>query len=55
MTGLERPAHRLVEFARAGDDPTSAQLRSLHGAVASRIAAAGALTASTRGHQHAGG
>ena len=46
MTGLERKAHRLVELARSGDDPTAAQLLSLHGAVAARIAAEGALAAS---------
>lgn len=41
-TGLERKAHRLVELARAGDDPSATQLLSLHGAVAARIAAEGA-------------
>jgi hypothetical protein len=46
MTGLERKAHRLVELARAGDDPSAAQLLSLHGAVAARIAAEGAIAAS---------
>jgi hypothetical protein len=46
-TGLERKAHRLVELARSGDDPSAAQLLSLHGAVAARIAAEGALAAST--------
>jgi hypothetical protein len=46
MTGLERKAHRLVELARGGDDPSAAQLLSLHGAVAARIAAEGALAAS---------
>jgi Outer membrane lipoprotein len=46
MTGLERKAHRLVELARRGDDPTAAQLLSLHGAVAARIAAEGAIAAS---------
>jgi hypothetical protein len=46
MTGLERKAHRLVELARNGDDPTAAQLLSLHGAVAARIAAEGAIAAS---------
>lgn len=46
MTGLERKAHRLVELARSGDDPSAAQLLSLHGAVAARIAAEGALAAS---------
>ena len=46
MTGLERKAHRLVELARHGDDPTAAQLLSLHGAVAARIAAEGAIAAS---------
>ncbi len=45
-TGLERKAHRLVELARAGDDPSAAQLLSLHGAVAARIAAEGASAAS---------
>jgi hypothetical protein len=47
MTGLERKAHRLVELARSGDDPSAAQLLSLHGAVAARIAAEGAIAAST--------
>jgi hypothetical protein len=47
MTGLEQHAHRLVELARAGDDPTATQLLSLHGAVAARIAAEGAIAAST--------
>ena len=46
MTGLERKAHRLVELARTGDDPTAAQLLSLHGAVAARIAAEGAIATS---------
>jgi hypothetical protein len=46
-TGLERKAHRLVELARSGDDPSAAQLLSLHGAVAARIAAEGAIAAST--------
>jgi len=46
MSGLERKAHRLVELARSGDDPSAAQLLSLHGAVAARIAAEGALAAS---------
>jgi hypothetical protein len=46
MTGLGREAHRLLELARGGDDPSNAQLLSLHGAVAARIAAEGALTAS---------
>jgi hypothetical protein len=45
-TGLERKAHRLVELARSGDDPSAAQLLSLHGAVAARIAAEGAIAAS---------
>jgi hypothetical protein len=45
-TGLERRAHRLVELARAGDDPSAAQLLSLHGVVAGRIAAEGASAAS---------
>ena len=45
-TGLERKAHRLVELARAGDEPSAAQLLSLHGAVAARIAAEGASAAS---------
>jgi hypothetical protein len=44
-TGLERKAHRLVELGRGGDDPSAAQLLSLHGAVAARIAAEGASTA----------
>lgn len=46
MTGLEQKAHRLVELARGGDDPSAAQLLSLHGAVAARIAAEGAIAAS---------
>ncbi len=46
MTGLELKAHRLVELARSGDDPSAAQLLSLHGAVAARIAAEGAIAAS---------
>ena len=45
-TGLERKAHRLVELGRGGDDPSAAQLLSLHGAVAARIAAEGAIAAS---------
>ena len=45
-TGLDQKAHRLVELARAGDDPSAAQLLSLHGAVAARIAAQGAIAAS---------
>ena len=45
-TGLAQHAHRLVELARAGDDPTAVQLLSLHGAVAARIAAEGAIAAS---------
>lgn len=45
-TGLEQKAHRLVELARAGDDPSAAQLLSLHGAVAARVAAQGAIAAS---------
>jgi hypothetical protein len=45
-TGLEQKAHRLVELARAGDDPSAAQLLSLHGAVAARIAAEGASASS---------
>jgi hypothetical protein len=45
-TGLESKAHRLVELARAGDDPSAAQLLSLHSAVAARIAAEGASAAS---------
>lgn len=44
-TGLAQQAHRLVELARAGDDPTAAQLLSLHGAVAASIAAEGAIAA----------
>jgi hypothetical protein len=48
-TGLERKAHRLVELARAADDPSAAQLLSLHGAVAARIAAEGASAASAAG------
>ena len=43
MTGLDQKAHRLVELARGGDDPSAAQLLSLHGAVAARIAAEGAI------------
>jgi len=46
MSGLERKAHRLVELARNGDDPSAVQLLSLHGAVAARIAAEGAIAAS---------
>jgi hypothetical protein len=46
MTGLERKAHLLVELARGGDDPSAAQLLSLHGTVAARIAAEGAIAAS---------
>ena len=46
MTGLERKAHLLVELARSGDDPSAAQLLSLHGTVAARIAAEGAIAAS---------
>lgn len=46
MTGLDGKAHRLIELARTGDDPTAAQLASLHGAVAARIAADAALAAS---------
>lgn len=42
MSGLERKAHRLVELARSGGDPSAAQLLSLHGAVSARIAAEGA-------------
>jgi hypothetical protein len=45
-TGLDRKAHRLVELARSGDEPTAAQLLSLHGAIAARIAAEGAIAAS---------
>lgn len=45
-TGLERKAHRLVELARAGDDPSAAQLMNLHGAIAARIAAEGSVAAS---------
>lgn len=45
-TGLEQKAHRLVELARAADDPSAAQLLSLHGAVAARIAAEGASASS---------
>jgi hypothetical protein len=52
MTGLAQQAHRLVELAREEDDPSAAQLLSLHGAVAARIAAGGlvvaAATASTK-------
>lgn len=44
MTGLERQAHRLVELGRAGADPSAANLMSLHGAVAARIAAEGAAS-----------
>ena len=46
MTGLELRAHRLVELARAGDDPSAAELSTLHGCVAARIAAEGAIAAS---------
>jgi hypothetical protein len=46
-TDLERKAHLLVELARSGDEPSAAQLLSLHGAVAARIAAEGASAAST--------
>lgn len=46
MTELARKAQRLVELARSGDDPSAAQLLNLHGAVAARIAAEGALAAS---------
>lgn len=46
MTGLEQKAHRLVQLARGGDDPSAAELLSLHGAVAARIAAEGAIAAS---------
>ncbi len=46
MTGLELKAHRLVELARSGDDPSAGQLLSLHGAVAARIGAEGAIAAS---------
>jgi hypothetical protein len=46
MSGLELKAHRLVELARGGDDPSAVQLLSLHGAVAARIAAEGAIAAS---------
>ena len=46
MTDLARKAQRLVELARSGDDPSAAQLLSLHGAVAARVAAEGALAAS---------
>jgi hypothetical protein len=45
-TGLERKACRLVELARGGDDPSAIQLLSLHGAIAARIAAEGAIAAS---------
>ncbi len=45
MTGLELKAHRLVELARTGDDPSAAQVLSLHGSVAARIAAEGAIAA----------
>ena len=46
MTDLPRKAQRLVELARNGDNPSAAQLLSLHGAVAARVAAEGALAAS---------
>jgi len=46
VTGLEQKAHRLVELARDGDEPSAAQLAQLHGAVVARIAAEGALSAS---------
>jgi hypothetical protein len=42
MSGLERKAHRLVDLARHGSEPSAAQLLSLHGAVSARIAAEGA-------------
>lgn len=45
-TGLEHKASRLVELARGGDEPTAAQLLSLHGAVSARIAAEGAIATS---------
>jgi hypothetical protein len=45
MTGLAQQAHRLVELAREEDDPSAAQLLSLHGAVAARIAAGGLVVA----------
>lgn len=44
-TGLAQQAHRLVELARAGDDPTAVQLLGLHVAVAARIATEGAIAA----------
>jgi hypothetical protein len=44
-TGLAQQAHRLVELARAGDDPTAVQLLGLHVAVAARIAAEGSIAA----------
>ena len=44
-TGLAQQAHRLVELARAGDDPTAVQLMGLHAAVAARIASEGAIAA----------
>ena len=49
MSGLERQAHRLVELARAGDEPTAAQLMRLQGHVAARLAAQGSLGAGTTG------
>jgi hypothetical protein len=45
MTGLAQQAHRLVELARDEDDPSAAQILSLHGAVAARIAAGGLVIA----------
>jgi hypothetical protein len=46
MTDLARKAQRLVELARSGDDPSAAQLLSLHCAVAASVAAEGAIAAS---------
>src|SRR6478609_8758384 len=47
MTGVEEKARRLLELAREGDDPSSAQLAGLHGAIMAGIAAEGALVASS--------
>jgi hypothetical protein len=44
-TGLAQHAHRLVELARAGDDPTATQLLGLHGAIAARVSAEAAMAA----------
>jgi hypothetical protein len=56
MSGLERKAHRLVDLARHGSEPSAEQLLSLHGAVSARIAADGtaASLASSAGAKAAG-